>query len=82
MPLLVTEIDLLGAAVTNLESYEGHEAILCTGYALLATLEGRQRNLRPVNLVHGILAFVHENSGTVSESPSAEIGDGGPELVS
>ncbi|MEV5317969.1 hypothetical protein AB0K92_09955 [Streptomyces sp. NPDC052687] len=46
VPMLVSEIGLVEAAVLNLESYAGHEVVLAEGYALLnrlAFLTGRAR---------------------------------------
>ncbi|CAL9545632.1 hypothetical protein [Streptomyces sp. enrichment culture] len=47
VPLLVEEIGAVEAAVLNLESYGGHEAVLCEGYALLDRL-ARLAGLGPV----------------------------------
>ncbi|MEU3346444.1 hypothetical protein ABZ723_15945 [Streptomyces sp. NPDC006700] len=65
LPLLAGELRLLEAAVINLESYEGTEVMLCTGYELLDRLTRRRRNVHPLRLVHGILSFVHEARGAV-----------------
>ncbi|MFE5402750.1 hypothetical protein ACFQ9Z_15470 [Streptomyces sp. NPDC056580] len=39
VPMLAGEIRHLEAAVLNLESYGGHETVLCDGYALLERCE-------------------------------------------
>ncbi|MGW1591433.1 hypothetical protein [Streptomyces sp. NPDC002386] len=39
VPMLAREIRHLEAAVVNLESYGGHETVLCEGYALLDRCE-------------------------------------------
>ncbi|MEU1475811.1 hypothetical protein ACFYZ8_01345 [Streptomyces sp. NPDC001668] len=46
IPMLIGEIAHVEAAVVNLESYAGHETVLCDGYSLLnrlAFLKGRVR---------------------------------------
>jgi hypothetical protein len=46
IPMLIGEIAQVEAAVLNLESYAGHETVLCDGYSLLnrlAFLKGRVR---------------------------------------
>ncbi|SDD00502.1 hypothetical protein [Streptomyces prasinopilosus] len=60
IPLLVDEIGLLEAAVINLESYEGNEVVLVTGYELLDDFARRERNSRPLRRRHGILTFADE----------------------
>ncbi|MFJ6571200.1 hypothetical protein ACIQNU_27675 [Streptomyces sp. NPDC091292] len=72
IPLLVSEVGLLEAAVTNLESYEGHEAILCAGYELLEIFTNRanrkKKNANPLRYVHGILVFEDEAGGLAAGS--------------
>lgn len=57
VPMLATEIRHLEAAVVNLESYSGHEAVLCEGYALLEQCEDRQRGAQAAHMVDGILTL-------------------------
>ncbi|MFC9950008.1 hypothetical protein [Streptomyces prasinus] len=68
IPLLVDEAGLLDAAVINLESYEGNEAVLCSGYALLDSLEIRKESTRPARSEHGILRFSDESERAPSGS--------------
>ncbi|MFD9467315.1 hypothetical protein [Streptomyces sp. NPDC060027] len=44
IPMLVSEIRYVEAAVVNLESYEGHESVLCEGYAILERLSALQKS--------------------------------------
>ncbi|MFD4613728.1 hypothetical protein [Streptomyces sp. NPDC058440] len=78
LPLLTGELRLLEAAVINLESYEGSEVMLCTGYELLDSFTQRRRNVHPLRLVHGILSFVHEARGVVGGTGSTILGGDGP----
>jgi hypothetical protein len=57
IPLLAREVGLLEAAVVNLESYEGNEVVLVSGYELLAVLASREKEARCLCQVHGILSF-------------------------
>lgn len=57
VPMLATEIRHLEAAVVNLESYGGHEAVLCEGYTLLEECEDRQRRARSTHMADGILTL-------------------------
>lgn len=66
IPLLADEIGLLEAAVINLESYQGNEAVLCVGYQLLDDFAKRKRNSYSLCRVHGILAFTDEVDDTAS----------------
>ncbi|MFD5425272.1 hypothetical protein [Streptomyces sp. NPDC127084] len=60
IPLLVSELGSLEAAVLNLESYGGHEAALCVGYGMLDSLGKREAGTGNLRSVHGILAFADE----------------------
>ncbi|MFD7611403.1 hypothetical protein [Streptomyces sp. NPDC059828] len=71
IPLLVSELGLLEAAVINLESYEGNEAALCTGYGLLDDLVNRKSSSGILCCIHGILAFTDEADG--AEDPAQGI---------
>jgi hypothetical protein len=55
VPMLVSEIRHLEAAVVNLESFEGHEAMLCEGHALLERLAALGKHARTGRTVDGIL---------------------------
>ncbi|MFJ3811046.1 hypothetical protein ACIPWE_32385 [Streptomyces sp. NPDC090073] len=57
VPMLATEVRHLEAAVVNLESYGGHEAVLCEGYTLLEECEDRQRRARSAHMADGILTL-------------------------
>ncbi len=57
IPLLVSEVSLLEAAVINLESYEGNEVVLVAGYELLDAFSSREANSHPLRRAHGILIF-------------------------
>ncbi|MGV9628845.1 hypothetical protein [Streptomyces sp. NPDC003487] len=77
LPLLASEFGLLEAAVVNLESYEGNEAVLCSGYELLAVLSTRGPQSRSMRRVHGILSFIGGEStpapgSTVPSVPGSE----------
>ncbi|MFF4791138.1 hypothetical protein ACFY2M_15430 [Streptomyces sp. NPDC001276] len=83
LPLLASELGLLEVAVINLESYEGSEVMLCTGYELLDNFTHRRRSSYPLRLVHGILSFVYETRGTPDGTAKPPAPDGGgPEFVS
>ncbi|MEU6773258.1 hypothetical protein [Streptomyces sp. NPDC046759] len=57
IPLLLSEIRHLDAAVVNLESYGGHEAVLCEGYGLIERLERLSEYAREARIVEGVLAL-------------------------
>lgn len=83
VPLLEREVGLLEAAVVNLESYEGNEVVLVSGYELLRILAARRNERRSLRSVHGILAFDYGAHGSVGGPTSPLIPGGeGPELVS
>jgi hypothetical protein len=83
IPLLEREVGLLEAAVVNLESYEGNEVVLVSGYGLLSVLSARRSARRTLHRVHGILAFDYGAPGSASGSDAPLVpDDGGPELVS
>lgn len=73
IPLLVSEVGLLEAAVINLETYQGNEVVLVTGYELLAVLSHREANPRPLRHVHGILAFADEAGDSTSGSAAPSL---------
>jgi len=56
-PMQVSEIRHLEAAIINLESYGGHETVLCDGYALLARLRARSGETRAARTEDGILTL-------------------------
>ncbi|MER6168135.1 hypothetical protein [Streptomyces violaceorubidus] len=66
IPLLTDEITLLEAAVVNLESYQGNEVVLCSGYQLMNDFANRKRNSYPLRHVHRILTFTDEVEDTAS----------------
>ncbi|MCD9875142.1 hypothetical protein [Streptomyces guryensis] len=72
IPLLVTEVGSLEAAVINLESYRGNEVVLCVGYELLEKFANRERNSHPMRYVHGVLVFIDEagDAANGSTAPS------------
>lgn len=82
IPLLADEVGLLEAAVLNLESYEGNEVALCSGYQLLEFLTERARNSRPVRQVHGIFSFHDEDWPPLGTPAPVLPGGEGPERVS
>ncbi|MEV0299837.1 hypothetical protein [Streptomyces prasinus] len=66
--MLITEIGQVEAAVLNLESYAGHEAVLCLGYALLQELETRRDACRSLCLVDGVWAITDETGESASDA--------------
>ncbi|MFE9724532.1 hypothetical protein ACFYQ5_13340 [Streptomyces sp. NPDC005794] len=68
VPVLITEIGQVEAAVLNLESYDGHEVILCLGYALLQKLENRKGACQSLCLVDGVWAIADETGESASDS--------------
>ncbi|MFE3034264.1 hypothetical protein ACFXKY_21820 [Streptomyces canus] len=66
IPLLADEVGLLEAAVINLESYQGNEVVLCSGYQLLNDFANRGSGHYSLRYVHGILTF----AGDVEDSAS------------
>lgn len=82
IPLLDVEVGLLEAAVINLESYEGNEVMLCSGYELLDIVASRKKSSH-LHRVHGIWAFRYDPEEVCYGSVGPTIPDGqGPELVS
>jgi hypothetical protein len=73
VPILVTEIGQVEAAVLNLESYEGHEVVLCLGYALLQNLESRQSSWRSLTLIDGIWAITNETGESANGATAPSI---------
>ncbi|MCZ4602340.1 hypothetical protein O3S80_00820 [Streptomyces sp. Lzd4kr] len=69
IPLLVREVNLLGAAVINLESYEGNEVALVAGYDLLEAFSNREANTRPLLRIHGVLTFDDEPGARLADQP-------------
>ncbi|WP_244162710.1 hypothetical protein [Streptomyces bungoensis] len=57
VPMLVSEIRHLEAAVVNLESYGGHETVLCDGYALLDRLDVLKGRTETARAVDGVLTL-------------------------
>ena len=68
IPLLVSEVGLLEAAVINLESYEGNEVVLVAGYELLNVFSNREENTHPLRRTHGILTFDSEGGDSTRGS--------------
>ncbi|MFF9109937.1 hypothetical protein [Streptomyces sp. NPDC014805] len=77
IPLLAPEAGLLEAAVLNLQSYQGNEAVLCTGHALLDALDRREHVTGRLVVVHGILAFDGDTETETDGPASALTPDGG-----
>lgn len=73
IPLLVDEIGLLEAAVVNLESYEGNEVVLVSGYGLLDVFGSREKNVHPLRYAHGILTFADAAGDTTSGSATPSL---------
>ena len=69
IPLLVSEVGLLEAAVINLESYEGNEVVLVAGYELLDVFSNREANSSPLCRIHGILTFGGEAGTRPADQP-------------
>ncbi|MCT9112361.1 hypothetical protein N4G69_43440 [Streptomyces mirabilis] len=69
IPLLVSEVGLLEAAVINLESYEGNEVVLVAGYELLDVFANREANAHPLRRIHGILTFDDEAGNRPADRP-------------
>ncbi|MFD7996249.1 hypothetical protein [Streptomyces mexicanus] len=57
VPMLVSEIRHVEAAVVNLASYGGHETVLCEGHALLDRLAAHARQARRGRSVDGVLTL-------------------------
>ncbi len=55
VPMLVREIRHVEAAVVNLESYGGHETVLCEGHTLLERFAALAEHARTGRTVEGIL---------------------------
>ncbi|MFF0131585.1 hypothetical protein ACFYTG_38735 [Streptomyces mirabilis] len=73
IPLLVSEVGLVEAAVINLETYQGNEVVLVAGYELLDVLSRRQANSYPLRHIHGILAFDDETGDSTSGSATPSL---------
>ncbi|MFG2261182.1 hypothetical protein [Streptomyces mirabilis] len=69
IPLLVSEVGLLEAAVINLESYQGNEVVLVAGYELLDVFSAREANAHPPRRIHGILTFDGEAGTQPADQP-------------
>lgn len=59
VPMLVSEIRHVEAAVINLQSYGGHETVLCEGHSLLQRLAALAREARTGRTVDGVLRLPH-----------------------
>ncbi|MGW3989940.1 hypothetical protein [Streptomyces sp. NPDC004830] len=59
VPMLVSEIRHVEAAVINLQSYGGHETVLCDGHSLLERLAVLAREARTGRIVDGVLRLPH-----------------------
>ncbi|MEU1707832.1 hypothetical protein ABZ478_21000 [Streptomyces sp. NPDC005706] len=57
VPMLAREIRHLEAAVVNLESYGGHETVLCEGYALLERCESLKEGDRTARVHEGVITL-------------------------
>ncbi|MDX2590751.1 hypothetical protein PV343_00240 [Streptomyces sp. WI03-4A] len=57
VPMLVSEIQHVEAAVINLESYGGHETVLCEGYGLLERLAELKGRAQEAQTVDGVLVL-------------------------
>ncbi|MFB8247590.1 hypothetical protein ACFC5X_21410 [Streptomyces sp. NPDC055952] len=59
VPMLVSEIRHVEAAVLNLQSYGGHETVLCEGHSLLQRLAVLAQEARTGRTVDGVLRLPH-----------------------
>ncbi|MFD3580470.1 hypothetical protein [Streptomyces sp. NPDC058644] len=57
VPMQISEIRHVESAIINLESYGGHETVLCEGYALLARLLELSQGARSAQTEDGILTL-------------------------
>lgn len=57
VPMLVSEIQHGEAAVINLESYGGHETVLCEGYGLLERPDELKGRAQQAQTVDGVLVL-------------------------
>jgi nitrogenase subunit NifH len=62
--VLLSEVRHVEAAVVNLESYGGHEGVLCEGYGLLDRIRGLKALARDAKVVDGVLCL------TVKHNPA------------
>ncbi|QIJ62807.1 hypothetical protein [Streptomyces sp. JB150] len=66
IPMLVSEIGHVEAAVLNLESYAGHEAVLAEGYTLLKRLAFLTGQARVGQEIGGVVTLPGEAAGDVA----------------
>ncbi|GCB49148.1 hypothetical protein [Streptomyces sp. NL15-2K] len=64
IPMLVSEIAHVEAAVLNLESYAGHETVLCEGYTLLNRLAFLKGEARVTQEIGGVVTLPGEATDT------------------
>jgi hypothetical protein len=70
IPMLVSEIAHVEAAVVNLESYDGHEVELCEGYALLNRLAFLKGQARVTQEIGGVVTLPGEAADTPKRTRS------------
>jgi hypothetical protein len=70
IPMLVSETVQVEAAVLNLESYGGHEAVLCEGYTLLNRLAFLTGHARVTQEIGGVVTLPGETPNTRTTAPS------------
>ncbi|MER5210448.1 hypothetical protein ABT063_07700 [Streptomyces sp. NPDC002838] len=64
IPMLVSEIAHVEAAVVNLESYDGHEVVLVEGYTLLNRLAFLKGQARVTQEIGGVVTLPGEAADT------------------
>jgi hypothetical protein len=70
VPMLVSEIAHVEAAVVNLESYAGHETVLCEGYTLLNRLAFLKGQARVTQEIGGVVTLPGEAADTPKRTRS------------
>ncbi|KUL43774.1 hypothetical protein [Streptomyces regalis] len=70
IPMLVSEITNVEAAVLNLESYAGHEVVLCEGYTLLNRFAFLKGQARVTQEIGGVVTLPGEAVDAPNPSPS------------
>ncbi|MGW0822153.1 hypothetical protein [Streptomyces sp. NPDC002845] len=70
IPMLVSEITHVEAAVLNLESYDGHETVLCEGYTLLNRLAFLKGHARVTQEIGGVVTLPGETPSTPKTTQS------------
>lgn len=70
IPMHVSEIAHVEAAVLNLESYAGHEVVLCEGYTLLNRLAFLKGQARVTQEIGGVVTLPGEAADTPKRTRS------------